>query len=176
MITQSEQYFRDQVASRLDPGEEIEATGYFRTFIKERHSKSLGQGARLFADAAQANGYFLALTGKKLVIVKTRAPATSRPLLENTGVTDIQVDDLRVELDASVLLIESNGSTLHLQNTLENKHFPQQSALVDQLSTKFGNGISVQELASQQRQKKLVKVAVVLLAIVAGIAWAALKG
>ena len=99
-------------ASQLAGPSEVVATGYFRTFIRDRWGR---KDLTVFSDAARAIGHFLALTNDRLLVVKTRAPATSSPLLENKGVVAIPLSGIRkVAFDADLFLIESDIETLAL--------------------------------------------------------------
>ncbi len=169
MTTRAEQYFLEQIAPHTTDADDVIASGYFRTFIRDR------SGARdlsVFVDAAKAMGHFLALTNDNLLVVKTRAPATSTPLLENKGVVVIPLSKVRkVTLDADIFLIESDVETLPLQLQLSNKSFPTQERLLEAVAAKFNLSESVASIRASQAKKRWMKLGLIAAAIAAGVAW-----
>jgi hypothetical protein len=102
-------------------------------------------------------------------MVETRAPATSRPLLENLRVTSVPLDGLRVSTDGAALHLHGADVALALELSLSNSHLPRQTALVELLSTRCGDGASVEQIAQARQTKQLVRALIVLLLAAAGI-------
>lgn len=168
----SEQFFGTELASHLS-GEAIVSSGYFRTYLKEPGTGMGGAKAvRGFLEAAAAKGYFLALTATRLLVVVTRAPATSAPLLENNGVLSLPLEGMSVQVNRQCLVIQSPDSVLVLDAKLTHRHFPSQSALIGALSERFGTGVSVDTLRRAQRKQMGINIGLVAAIIIAGWAWA----
>ena len=173
MTTKAEQYFLDQLSSHVAGPSAVVATGYFRTFMRDRSGR---KDLTEFADAAKAHGHFLALTNDELLVVKTRAPATSSPLLENKGVVTIPLSSIRrVGLHTDLLLIESDIETLALQLQLSSKSFPSQGRLLEEFAARFDVSESIASLRAAQARKRWLKVGIVAAAIIAGVLWALFK-
>lgn len=170
-LTRAEQYFLEQLASELGSSEVI-ATGYFRTLIASSRS-SVGA----FVSATMARGHFLALTDDKLLVVLTRAPAFSAPLLENIGLMTIPLSGIRkLVLGTGAFVIQTDDATLTLEARVSNEAFPQQGRLIDELARRFNLSETVASLVvAQTRQRRLVlaKVAAMMIAcIIVGVLWA----
>lgn len=153
---------------------EVVATGYFRTFLKDRRGK---MDVGLFVDAARAMGYFVAMTREGLWVVKTRAPATSSPLLENKGVVAIPFASIhRVVIETDLLLIESEVETLALQLWVKNAACPSQGQLIEALAARFGLADTVKSIVAAQRKARLVTVGLAAVGLAAGFLWVLLRG
>ena len=172
MITQAEQYFLAQLAAHVRP-EEVVATGYFRSFIPDRPRANLLTGLKTLAEAAEAHGHFLALTHDRLLVVKTRAPAFSSPLLENKGVVSVPLSSIRnVALATDVFLIESDVETLALQLRVSNKSFPNQGRLLEEFARRFNLSASVASIRAAQARKVWLKIGLLVAAIIVAVLWA----
>ncbi len=173
MPGRSEQYFLSQITTFVGIPSGILATGYFRTAVRDRSGK---QDATLFVDAANALGYFIALASDRLIVVKTRAPTTAKPLLENQGVIVIPLSKIRrMAFEPDLFLIESDVETLALQLKLSNKYFPSQERLIAELAGGFNLSQSVASIRAAQRRKRWLQLVLVAGVIAAGILFAMSK-
>ena len=174
-MSKAETFFLGQIAETLGD-DSVLASGYFRTFMKDRSGSGTAGKLATFGDAARARGYFLALTDSAIAVVETRAPATSAPLLENAGTTSISLSDVTgVSMTHELLLIESSGKILPLQMATKNKAFPRQDALINELAKRFDLPESAESIQAAQRQKLLKTIGLIAVVIVIAIAWAAFK-
>lgn len=170
-MSEPEAYFLQQTLPHLDEGEQVEACGYFRTALKQQG----GVGA--FIAAAKARAYFVALTPKRLVAVQTRAPATSKPLLENQGVTIIDRREITgVDVSFRSFVVRAGDRALVLQPAFKSKYFPRQARLVEQLSKGWGRGESVEELSRRRRRSQILRLVGSLIFIAAFVAAGLLLG
>lgn len=155
-MSSEEQFFLDQAGPLVEDGGEVLACGYFRTPIK-------GSGLSAFASVARAAAYFVALTPARLILIRTRAPATGRPLLENHEQIAIPRSEIeRVDISATGLAIHAGDKSAVLAQTLANKYMPRQGQLIDALSRAHGDGRSIAELGAAFRRERLVRLAITL--------------
>jgi hypothetical protein len=173
MTTRAEQYFLEQLAPHGTDAKDVVASGYFRTFIRDRSGR---RDLSVFVDAAKALGHYLALTNDKLFIVKTRAPATSTPLLENRGVVEIPLSRIRqATLETDLFLIESDVVTLPLQLQVSNKSFPDQERLLEEFAKRFNVAASIASIRAAQAKKRWTRLGLVAAAIAAVVLWTLFK-
>jgi hypothetical protein len=173
MMIEAECYFLRQLANEIGDANDVIATGYLRTFLRNPGGRA---SLTTFVDAAGARGYFLALTGDRLLAVQTRAPATSAPLLENKGILAIPLSSVRkVILDTDLFVVESEPATLALQLVVVNRSFPRQGALLEALAQRFNVPVTVAAIQAAQRKAARRKSALMAVAVAAGLLWGALR-
>ena len=157
-MTEEEQYFRDQLKAIKPEGEEVIASGYFRSY--------LGEGKPTFFSAAAARGHFLALTAMNLFIVKTRASATSKPLLENLGMECIPMDKINgFFIDFRVLGFTYMTSGVTLEMSVKNKYFSSQQYLIDSLAQRFNVETDVSDIISAKRKDMMIRVLLIIITL-----------
>jgi hypothetical protein len=167
MPGRAEQYFLSQITTLVGIPSGILATGYFRSVVQDRPAE---QDSSLFVDTAIARGYFIALARDRLIVVKTQAPTSSKPMLDNQGVVVIPLAKVRrLAFESNLFLIDSEIETLSLELKWTNKHFPSQERLIGELAAGFNESQAVASIRASQRRKRWLKVAVVVVAIVAAI-------
>jgi hypothetical protein len=171
MESAAERYFLSELANEIGGAQAVVATGYFRSALDPRGDGRLA----MFVEAARARGYFLALTAERLFVVQTRAPATSKPLLENKGIQIIPFSCIRgVILDIERFVIESETGTLELQPVVVNKAFPRQGKLLEALVQRFNIRASVASIQSERRRRTWRETALLAAGLAGGLLWAAL--
>jgi len=163
MLTHQEQYFHKELKSIKPEEEMIIASGYFRSYLSK-------QGLASIVEAIAASGYFLALTASNIYIVKTRASSSTSPILENKGVQCISLAKVNeVIIDSKVLVIEHEAGVLPFELVVKNKYFPSNQNFLDILSDKFNLGINTEDILSEKKKSKLLKLGLIIGTITIGI-------
>lgn len=166
-MTEEEQYFRKQISDLKPEDEAIVASGYFRSYLGERAS---------FVAAAQAFGCYIALTDENLFFVKTRAPASRKPLLENTDSFCIPLEQINeLVLLPEVLGISHQNGDLALEMWVTNKYFDTQQRLLDYLAEHLNLETRTSGIISGKKKNKLKKALFIVAGITVGIIWALMK-
>lgn len=163
-LTKEEQYFRAQLQHIKPANEAVVASGYFRSYLER--DASIGA-------AAQARGYFLALTETNLFVIKTRAPASSRPLLENTGSECIPLDQINeIVFLPEIFGIAYRNSALTLEMKVTNKLFDSQQHLLDCLAEHFDLETRTSDILAEKKKIKRKNALFIVAGISIGVIWA----
>lgn len=149
-LTRAESYFVNEAG--IDPKELI-ACGYFTTVIRQE-----GDKVQTVRDAFGATSSFVGLTENTLYLVKTRAPATASPLLENKGTRRIPREEIyTVRVNGGALGIHIGRERLEFGLKLKNRHFPSQELLVKSLIEMSGSQISLDDIRQMIRRNTMRK-------------------
>jgi hypothetical protein len=143
-MTDTEQYIRDQLQSSLREGEQIVHTGAFARGVA-------GGGI------SPTKGYLAALTNQRLLLIHTRVGAF-KPLLENEGMTEIELANIRAVAGGAELSIRFHeGEDLELRAAAgSKKHAPETQALQQALIASYGQSEEAKALARGKRRSAIL--------------------